>query len=239
MNRPYYLSYEERYQEVYAAGFERWGHAPDDKVLVLTLTEWVKKNDLVGKHIVEYGCGESASGVILSNLGCFYHGIDIAPTAVEKARDALRAFPSARVTCLDMVKEQVPGLYDAALDCMGFHMLVTDPDRRAYLAHAYAALKHGAPMLFFRQNYRKDAYSGEVESYEAWEEISGSDYKTPSLRRDATGREVFIPLVPARAKNERDYRAEMQEAGFVVEDFLEMPTSEAILCAASIYVRKP
>jgi hypothetical protein len=56
MNKPYYLAYEERYQRVFSAGGERWGHAPDDEVLVATLDKWVNDNNLAGKNIIEFAC---------------------------------------------------------------------------------------------------------------------------------------------------------------------------------------
>ena len=37
MYEPDYKAYEKRYQVVYSAGAERWGHSPDDEVLYKTL----------------------------------------------------------------------------------------------------------------------------------------------------------------------------------------------------------
>ena len=47
--------------------------------------------------------------------------------------DLLEKYPNANCEVLDMVKESVTEKYDAALDCMGLHMLVTDNDRKNYL----------------------------------------------------------------------------------------------------------
>ena len=151
-NEPYYLAYEKRYRAVYSAGVERWGHSPDDKVLFDTLKRWVEENSLAGKRVIEYACGEGACGVILSDLGCIYHGVDISPSAVEKSRQTLDGFPNATVDVMDMVKERTNDKYDAALDCMGLHMLITDSDRSRYLKNAYDSLHEGAPMLFFRES---------------------------------------------------------------------------------------
>ncbi len=82
----YYTAYEQRYKAVYDAGVERWGHSPDDAELYTTLKKWVTDNHLEGKHVIEFACGEGAAGVILSELGCRYHGLDIAPSALERAR---------------------------------------------------------------------------------------------------------------------------------------------------------
>lgn len=246
MKEPYYLAYEKRYKTVFEAGAERWGHAPDDAVLYETLKKWVDANDLKGKRILEFACGEGACGVILSELGCKYRGVDISPTAVGKAKEALREYKDASVDVLDMVKDTVTEKYDAALDCMGFHMLVTDDDRNTYLKNAYHALNDGAPMLFFRQSYRNGnnteaVYKGVVHSFDEWKAISGTDYDTPALRKthgENGDVEVFIPLVPARANDRDGYIDEMQRAGFTVEAFVEMNESTAIVCSASIFVRK-
>ncbi|MBQ4591749.1 MAG: class I SAM-dependent methyltransferase [Clostridia bacterium] len=240
MNQPYYMAYEDRYRRVFEAGIELWGHSPDDEILVRTLTEWVEKNDLAGKTVAEFACGEGAAGVILSKLGVRYRGFDIAPSAVKKAGERLRDFPYARVEQLDMVKETagLPETFDAALDCMGFHMLLTDTDRDAYLKNVHDVLKPGAPMLFFRESYRENAYTGVVESFEHWKEITGDDYTTPQLRTNPDGKEIRIPCVPARARNREGYTTELERAGFAVENFTGMDQSSAIQYSVSIYARK-
>ncbi len=244
MKEPYYMAYEKRYQAVFSAGAERWGHSPDNEVLYNTLKSWVEENNLQGKSIIEYACGEGASGAILSELGCIYHGVDISPSAIEKSKHLLETYPNATVEVLDMVKESVKGKYDAALDCMGFHMLVTDSDRELYLNNVYNSLKGDAPMLFFKESYRKDGtYQGIVNTVEEWADITGEDYQTLQLRQIKNGetgnvKEVYIPLLPARAKNKDQYIAEFEKAGFSIENFIEMGVSTAIPYSATIYVRK-
>jgi len=243
-NEPYYLAYENRYKNVFAAGVDRWGHLPNDKKLVPALTNWVENNNLKGKRIIEFACGEGAGGEILSELGCIYYGVDIAPSAIEKSKKVLERYPNACVSVLDMVNEQIVYKYDAAVDIMGFHMLVLDDDRTKYLKNAFNCLKNGAPMLFLKQSYRRNAPASneKIESMEQWTAITGEDYNTPQPRtaqQNGMNIEVNIPLVPARAKNKEGYIKEFEDIGFVVDDFIEMETDEAILYSASIYVRKP
>jgi len=215
-------------------------------VLYNTLRSWVEENGLRGKTIIEYACGEGACGAILSELGCIYHGVDISPSAIEKSKELLKNYPNATLKVLDMVKESVNAneKFDAALDCMGLHMLVTDNDRKCYLRNAYSSLKEGAPMLFFRESYRKDGtYHGIVNTVEEWEQITGDDYKTPQLRQvrntdNGDIVDVFLPLVPARAKDRQGYTDEFESVGFNVEKFIEMDISTAIPHSATIYVRK-
>ena len=244
MKEPYYMAYEKRYQAVFSAGVERWGHSPDDTVLRHVLESWVEEHNLRGKSVIEYACGEGACGVILSELGCIYHGVDISPSAIEKSKKILGKYPDATVEILDMVRHSVEGEFDAALDCMGLHMLVTDHDRDLYLNHAYRSLKERAPMLFFREAYRREGtYRGVVNTVDEWARITGDDYKTPQLRQvrddeDGSIIEVFIPLVPARAKSKEQYILELEHVGFHVDHFIEMDASTAIPQSATIYVRK-
>lgn len=235
----YYRAYEERYQAVRRAGGEIWGHSPDDSWLVGVLSDWATANRLSGKRVAEFACGEGAGGVILSRLGCVYNGFDIAPTALEKARALLRDFPEASVRRLDMVRQRLEeNTYDGALDISGLHMLVTDPDRQRYLRNVLAALKPGASAYFVQEAYREDAYPGTVESIEEWKRITGLDFDTPEPRMLGET-EIMLKLLPARPRTEADYRREMEAAGFIVDDFRVLGTSDFMAASASILARKP
>jgi len=170
------------------------------------------------------------------------YGVDLAPSALEKAQTALSTYPNAQVSRLDMVNETVNEMYDAALDVMGLHMLVTDGDRKAYLRNALQCLKPGAPMLFFRESYRQDMAAIEVQTYADWLTITGDDYTTPQPRhvqQNGADIKVSIPLVPARAKSKDGYIHELTTAGFAVESFLEMDMNSQISYSASLFTRKP
>ena len=242
MSEPYHLFYENRYKKVYEAGADYWGHTPDDEELTEKLTEWVNQNELRGKRIIEFFCGEGASGVILSKLGCIYHGVDISPSALQKARDSLKEYPNAKVTQLNVVTGRIDEIYDAALDVMGFHMLVTDPDRLAYLRNAFSCLKSSAPMFFFREMCKEDADDSFVNSYDEWMAVSGEDHSTPRKMYYVKGGkdiEVNIPCVTGRSKTEAGYRQEILNAGFSIDMIVQMPQSRKCPDSISIYAHKP
>lgn len=239
--KPYYYAYEDRYRKVYEAGGLYWGHTPEDEALNAALGEFVKSHALAGKSVIEFACGEGGGGVILSRLGCNYHGVDVSPAAVEFASKRLGAFPNAKISLLDMTKEAPGSTYDAAVDIMGFHMLVLDTDREAYLKNAYQALKPGAHMLFYRQLHDENAIAERIESFDKWLELSKSDYTTLD-NRTAPGAngpiEVAIPLVPGRSKSEAGYRKELEAAGFEIVNFTALETSSQVINSASILVIK-
>lgn len=237
----YYLAYEERYKSVYEAGIDHWGHETGDSVLNVYLAEWVKHYSLHGKKVIEFACGEGACGVILSRLGVKYTGVDIAPAAVERARDALRPYTDARVFPLDMVRHMPNDRYDAALDVMGLHMLVTDRDREKYLRHACGCLKKGAPMLFFRESFRTDAWEGRVETFEEWLRLTGEDYQTPKMRSargEKGGKKVSIPFLPCRPRSREGYVRELEGCGFHVDFIREMEQNRMCPSSVSVFARK-
>jgi len=240
VNQPYYHAYERRYRTAHEAGAVFWGHTPDDPGLTEALTDWVMINNLAGKRVIEFACGEGASGVILSRLGCIYHGVDVSPTAVERARLTLADCPDATVSRLDMAKWQPDGTYDAALDVMGLHMLVTDPDRAAYLKNALLCLKPGAPMLFFREMHVGDADDGYIGSFDEWQTKTGGDYETPRdlcFQKDGADVEIRLPYVPGRAKTKDGYNRELTAAGFAVESIEVVEPSRNVQDSVAIYAR--
>lgn len=238
----YYKKYEQRYQAVYAAGADLWGYAPDNETLNEYLMKWVREQSLQGKCVLETCCGEGGAGVILSRLGCAYHGVDVAPSALETAKRLLSSYASATVELVDLVKEPIRGQYDAAFDSMGFHMLLTDADRAAYLQNVYQALKPGAPMLFFRESYSEDGYAGAVTSYEQYINILGGGYDTPVQKYAKKNGEktvpVMVPRMPGRHQTEAGYRMELTEAGFVVDDFYVECGWNGVRPFASIWIHK-
>lgn len=240
-NKPYYGAYEKRYSAAYSAGVKYWGFMPDNGELRGILADWVEENGLSGKQVVEFACGEGAAGVMLSELGCIYTGADYSPSALLRAAETLSDYPSATLLHLDLTRDCPEGVFFAALDIMGLHMLVTDSDREKYLSNMRTCLAPGASVLFLFENYRVDAYSGEIATFDDWARITGSDYSTPLERKvinNGVEYTVEVPLLPARAKNREDYITELERAGFAVERFVECSENPYCNFAAHIFARK-
>jgi len=240
--KPYYLLYDDRYKKAYEAGMEIWGHTAADETLRATLTKWVNDNKLQGKRVIDFACGEGAGGEILSQLGCIYHGVDISPAAITKAKILLEEYPNATVSLYDMVEEPITEKYDGAIDIMGLHMLVLDDHRMKYLKNALDCLVNHAPMLFFRELHKEDTTEEKIHSFEQWMALTGEDYRTPKLKTVShNGKEVEVNMtyLPARSKSKSGYIREMTDVGFIVEDFIEMEFNKQNPYSASIFVRKP
>ncbi len=153
--------------------------------------------------LVEFGCGEGFLAEHILKQGFTYTGIDLSPSAIDYARGRYQDNPKAafilgNVTCL---KDIPDSCFDAGMDILFFHMLVTDEHRRKYLSEVRRVLKPAAGMLLMQA----------VRPAEVIEEVSGSG--DLSGGKEDTN---HLPRIPARFNNEAGYRREMQEAGFVI-----------------------
>ncbi len=222
--QPYYTAYEERYRAIYGQGITHWSAFPAElDAVAADVNAFLVDFSLTPEatpRIVEFGCGEGFVGVWLAERGFDYTGLDIAPSALEKARARLARFGAkARVRQADLtdLKDLSADFFDAAVDVSTLHMLVVDRDRSAYLKEAFRLLKPGAPVLFCHEAFRAGAADEPVTGYEQWLRLSGTDVDTP-VEREAweDGRPVRIrlPLIAARGRSEEQYHREVEVAGF-------------------------
>lgn len=224
MKKKYYRSYEDRYQTVYSQGVKYWSGFPQEVAEELAGLEAFL--EFAGAcpdthRILEPGCGEGHLAVVLAERGFRYVGVDLAPSAIAKARrrleeaglTGLAEFLLHDATDLSCLPEAE---FDMALDNKFLHMLVVDGDREKYLATLHNVLKPGAYVMF-NELHREDAYDGPITSFEQYMEVFRPDLATVEERtayNDGTMVKVHIPRVPARFKDKRGYAAELERAGF-------------------------
>jgi SAM-dependent methyltransferase len=234
MGRKYYESYEDRYKQVYSQGLKYWSSFPEEVAeelggLDAFLSYCEAKR---GVHqVLEPGCGEGHLALALAQKGYEYLGIDLAPSAIDKASrriaeaglSHLAKFVLHDSTDLSFLP---PGGFDLALDNKFLHMLVVDQDRETYLNGLHAALRPGS-WVMFNELYREGAYAGPITSFDQYLEVFEPDLSTIEERtayNDGVEVKVRIPRVPARFKDEAGYAAEMKRAGFALEHFQVLQT---------------
>lgn len=229
MDRKYYQAYEDRYRDVYRQGVKYWSDFPwevlEDLAGLDSFLEFTGARPGVHKFL-EPGCGEGHLALALAQKGFDYLGVDLAPSALERARLRLseaglgeRAqFVLHDVTDLTFLDEAT---FDFALDNKLLHMLVVDQDRRRYLASLRRALKIGA-WVMFNELFREGAPDGPIHSFEQYLEVFKPDLTTIEERTAYNGgkeTKVRIPKVPARPKDKDGYAREMEESGFELVRF--------------------
>ena len=239
--KPYYTAYDKRYRSAYEQGADRWAYPPEIEKIQNIVRKYIEQFELVGRKVVEFGCGEGIAGLEFAKSGCIYQGYDVSPAAVEKATALLSEYTHAEVCLHDVVLGDFPEeTFDAGIDIGCLHMLITDADRNKYLRNAFKSLKPGSAMYFVQLRYRDDIYDGEVTSYEQWLELTGEDVGTPQKMvalKDGKGYPVMMPCIAARPRTERGYTEELTEAGFEILKF-EKSEKRGLLWA-DILVRKP
>jgi ubiquinone/menaquinone biosynthesis C-methylase UbiE len=218
---PYYTAYEDRYQRVYASGVAYWTAFPEELAgIERHVRAFVMDSGLrAGARIVELGCGEGFVGEVLARMGMSYVGVDLALSALVRARRRLESFgPAARVVHGDITRLSwiADHTFDAAIDVQCLHMLIVEADRRRYLAEARRVLREGAAMLFCDESLSPEPTS-DPGSYEQWVDTTRTNVVTPEPREawhEGRTVTVHLPRVAARGKTVAQYRREMEQAGF-------------------------
>lgn len=225
----YYYSYEDRYASVYSQGAEYWTADPDE---IRDTT--VKLQDLLDRwalvpgqaRVVEFGCGEGHLARYLIERGYDYLGVDLSPSALVKARQRVAdlelksdTFVLGDITDLPALRD---GTFYAVVDNFCLHMLVTDDDRRRYLATVRRVLRSGG-MAFFHENYTDRPLREPVATFDEFVLHGGFTRGVSDERRicvDGVERSIRLARVPFRAQDEAGYRRELSAAGLDVQHFV-------------------
>lgn len=218
----YYAAYEERYRQVYEQGVKFWtGNPAEIAAVTQAVQQFLRQAGITpadGK-ILEFGCGEGYLGQALLAQGYDYEGVDLAPSAIGKARlrcpEATARFFVGDITNLP---EVATGSCAVGLDRYCLHMLLTDEDRQAYLREVGRVLQPGG-VVWFQEVTQEETFPGGVPTEDEFLRRYPQDYRTPEKREafeNGEATEIFLPRIPARFNDEAGYRAELTAAGFDV-----------------------
>ena len=234
----YYTTYEDRYRRVYAQGVEYWTGDQEIAVVIGLVDDFIKfsKGTPFSHSIIEFGCGEGFLAEHFLQKGYSYLGVDISPSALNKARNRISEsdsrFMIGDVTNLPEVRS---GSFDIALDNYCLHMFVTDADRKRYLGEVKRTLKPGG-YAWFHEIGQRDRFHDRIESIDEFLVKYPMDLNACETRcvYTKTGKKtVQLPRLPARFNNCEGYHDEIKAAGFEIE-FIESRKSGVV-----IYARKP
>lgn len=83
--------------------------------------------------VLDVGCGTGEHALLAAEYGCEATGVDVAPTAIQQARDKARDRAlEARFLVHDVLQvDELRGRFDVVLDCGFFHVLA-DADRARF-----------------------------------------------------------------------------------------------------------
>ena len=240
----YYERYVDRYSRIYAQGVSYWTGNPDEVGAVLrSVDEFLSyaKATPASASVVEFGCGEGFLGEHLLAKGYSYLGIDIAPSALAKARaragGKASAFMLGDVTRLIEVRSDS---FTVALDNYCLHMLVTDEDRKRCLSEIERVLTPGGH-AWFHEIGQATPFTETIHSLEQFLAAHPIDLDACEAREAFTPggkRTVQIPRLPARFNNGEGYRREIESSGLKV-DLVEARDSGIVVYARKAGVPHP
>lgn len=222
----YYHTYEDRYASVYSHGAEYWTADPEEiRDTAAKLQDFLDRWALLPGQVrvVEFGCGEGHLAQYLIERSYDYRGVDLSPSALAKARQRVAdlevkgdTFILGDITGLPVADD---GAFDVVVDNFCLHMLVTDDDRRRYLATVRRVLRADG-MAFFHENHTARPMCGPVATFEDFVSRGGftpglSDERTVYV--DGAQRAIRLVRVPFRGQDEVGYRQELEEAGLAVQ----------------------
>ena len=145
-----YIAHNEQYKRRKAEGRPGWQDSDTLKETLDTLEE-IFQSEYVprGGRLLELGCGAGDLTLWLAGRGYDAYGVDIAPTAIDWAREkALDDHTPAdfRVGSVVDLNGYPDGFFDVVLDGHCFHCIIGD-DRNLFLASARRVLKPNGVLL--------------------------------------------------------------------------------------------
>jgi 2-polyprenyl-3-methyl-5-hydroxy-6-metoxy-1,4-benzoquinol methylase len=220
--KPYYTAYEKRYRSIYSQGVTYWSNFPAEinnaKRIIDRFLSSIKF--IKGAKVIEFGCGEGFLAEHIVKQDLLYTGIDIAESAIKKAKERWSHLANNAVFYLGDIttpKLELHQKFDIGIDVSCLHMLVLNKDRNNYLQNAANLLAEDGYMLFCRELCRLDAIAAEIETYEEWLSLSGQDVDSYQKRKAVEkGKStiISIPQIAARARSIEQYRKEVERQHF-------------------------
>ena len=226
---PYYDRYDDLYKAFYGKGLRDWWYGPDSDSKI-RLLDRLKSRILEAKpaprgaRIIELGCGEAPWATAFAGLGMKYTGVDCSSHAIRRARE--QAAQSGLdidfqiMDVLDSDQEKIQDRYDIVFDQRCLQMFVIDEDRRRYFTNVKKMMTSRSAFILTDQGVDEDAFDGEIQTIEQYQEVSGQDLSEPREFEGWDGNNwvsVKLPRFAVRSKSRQGYLNEVEEAGFRIK----------------------
>ncbi len=213
-------AYELRYAKVYEAGALFW----EDPLATEELMEFVQKMEFPkGLHVIEFGCGEGRDAINLAKIGFRVTAIDIAPSAIKRAKKWARDESveiNFRVGDVISLERFSDSSFDLAVNIGCLHMIVDEGDRMKHLKEALRILKPSG--VYFSCNLGGDKPMRKEDLKEA---RPRPGTLTPrEIKVDGQVKKIMLPIISAWPKSGRQYSEEFENAGYKVAKIFQRNT---------------
>ncbi|SDW00257.1 Ubiquinone/menaquinone biosynthesis C-methylase UbiE [Marininema mesophilum] len=217
----YYYGYDERYKKVYAEGGTLWEEEGANEALV-----WFAQHyGLKGKRVIDLGCGEGRDSLYLAQQGVHVTGVDVARSALEKARERARA---GELFCTFLERDvlylrNIPAeTFDFAINMGCLHMITEEELRLKHLQRVYQIVKPGGYFLLAhcREKWLEGFFS--VPDYDTVGPVVPGRVIERKIRTKEGSKMIPLELLPYKEASSDELTKELKKAGFsVVQVFNE------------------
>ena len=223
MTKPGRDQYEAKYKRVYEAGVPLVSTRGYDQNYRAFLSGRKGRGQLV-----EFGCGEGHAAAMAADLGYDVLGIDIAPSAIAKARQLYIQSTTGRRLRFevgDVVEmESFPAAaFDVVANIGCLHVIEDADDARRHIANAYRAIRPNGVAYFQNMVPPEEAacwFPSLREETDLWRERidRGGNSKVEQYQVD--GRQISVEVPCRLGSTHRDVRTQVSllaNAGFHIE----------------------
>ncbi|MDF2823499.1 MAG: SAM-dependent methyltransferase [Mycobacterium sp.] len=145
------------FDDAYRTGTPPWVIGEPQQAVVR-----LERDGLITGRVLDIGCGAGEHTILLAGLGYDVTGIDLAPHAVELARENAAAHHvTARFEVADAFALPDEAPFDTILDSALFHIF-DDGDRARYVAGLHRACRPGAVVHVLALSDRGRGFGPEV-----------------------------------------------------------------------------
>jgi ubiquinone/menaquinone biosynthesis C-methylase UbiE len=219
-------AYEERYRRIYRAGATFW----EKPVPTEALVEFIQEFNLPrGLKAIDFGCGEGRDSIFLAKMGFRVTGIDMAPSAVQRAKHwASKEGLEINFKVGDIINlpDEKDNCYDLAINIACLHMITDQKARNQHLREAHRILKKDG--LYFSCNYGTDKPVTIEEFYR--KKPKPGTLIPRKINVGGVEKEVLLPVIPVWPKTKEEYIEEFEKANFKIIKAYKRQTEPVGLC---------
>lgn len=176
--------------------------------------------------MIDFGCGEGRDSIFLARSGYDVTGIDIAPSAINRAREWAREeglevnFCVGDVTALSGIPDNI---YDLGVN-IGCLQMFPDPEERIrHLNEARRVLKLGA--LYFFLNMGGGTRGEAFERFGPdWTPPVVGELRPRRIRVEGGEKEIMLPIIAGHGFQKEEVEQEFVATGFKIADMRRMKT---------------
>ena len=201
--RRYYEAYDQRYQQVHAAGLTWFTGQPTAIVSQIMAKYGVAPES----PMLEIGCGEGTDASALLAAGCNVLATDVSPEAIRFGKEKYPVWAD-RFMVLDCLRDDLDQRFDFIYAVAVLHMLVPDADRQALLAFIREHLTAAGIGLVI--------VMGDGEMQRATDIAAAFDVQ--ERMHEPSGTKLQLASTSCRIVTREEFREEIERAGLTIAE---------------------